>query len=120
MGDPHQSFRELAEAWLGKFSIFLIYIGIGIAVQLGMYDKNQKLTGWQRFWRAILSICAGAIASLLCNAWHWEKVAMVIVPTTTLIGQSLFEYILRKWPLIADYWLDKITSKKAEPKNGNQ
>lgn len=111
MGDHYTYLKDHIEAWLAKFSIFIVYIVIGIAVQIGMYDKTAKLTFWQRFWRAFVSICAGAIASFLCAAWKWDKVAMIIVPTTTLIGQSLFEYALIKWPLVADYFVDRWTKK---------
>lgn len=109
MGDHYTPIKELIQAWVAKYSIFIIYIMIGIAVQIGMYDKSQKLTRWQRFWRALVSLCAGAIASIACSSWGWEKIAMFLVPCTTLIGQSLFEYIIKKWPSFADFWIDKFT-----------
>lgn len=113
MGD-WQTIKQALIQWAGKYFVFIVYIIIGIVVQLAMYDRSQMLSKWQRFWRIVTSMCAGAIASFLCNAWHWDKVAMLIVPMTTLIGQSLFEYCVRKWPLILDFLIEKWTKYKAD------
>lgn len=105
MGDPKQTLWEEITQGLGKILMFLAYISIGVIAKIAFDSRSNKLTWKQIGIKSILSICAGAIASVLCQKWGFEKWAMLIVPVSTLIGEGLFGYVIGHWELVADKFL---------------
>ena len=114
MGDWNVT-KEALTQWLSKYSLWIVYILIGLGVQIGMDDKTKKLTFWQKVSRYAVSVMAGAIATMFCRAQKWDNIAMLIVPTTTLLGQNIFEIIIRNAPVIIQKFID-LWAKKNEVK----
>lgn len=105
MGNPQTTFWEEVTQGIGKALIWVAYITIGVIAKLAFDSKTNKLTRRQIAIKVALSVCAGALVSIGCNSWGFEKWGMVIVPTSTLIGEGLFGYIMSHWEMIADKFL---------------
>lgn len=105
MGDPKQTLWQEITQGIGKIMMFLSYIAIGTIAKIAFDSRTNKLTWKQIGIKSALSICAGAIASVMCQKWGFEKWAMLIVPTSTLIGEGLFGYVISHWEAVADKFL---------------
>jgi len=102
MGDQQQTLWQEITQGIGKFFIYIIYVSIGVVVKISLDSKTGKLPFKKALVTIVLSISAGALASIACSNMNAEKLGAIIVPVSTLIAESLFGYIVANWKKWAD------------------
>lgn len=111
MGDNYQQKSEIAQAvakWLGYF----FYITLGVMAKLAFDSRVNTLSKKQVVIKAVLSIFVGILAANLCEFGHYEKASKIIVPTATILGESIISYLMTNWKVIANKFLPGIFQYK--------
>ena len=116
MGDPKTQATEWTQG-LAKAMMWLAYMAIGVVGKLAFDSRNSILTSRAIIVKSILSVVVGAMSGLACEAFNhpgWEK---LVIPVSTLLGESILVYVMTKWKdVIEKYvpWLKDKKSKKPE------
>lgn len=116
MGDPKQTAWQEWSQGISKIFIYVVYVTIGVVVTVTIEAQQVVMSKRRIIIRVILSICAGALASITCSKMGWEKYGAVIVPSVTIIGQELFRWLIGNWDKI----LNKLTGYKVAKKENDQ
>lgn len=102
MGEPTNTAGENGQL-IGKFLAWLGYIALGIMAKLAIDSRTAKL-GWRQIViKVMLSLFAGALACFTCEAFHYMRMAPIVVPVATLLGEAIALYIITNW----SYWVEK-------------
>lgn len=114
MGDTKTTAWQEITQGFGKVLVWLSYIVMGVIVKIAFESRTTKLTNKLIAIKVLLSVVAGAIASVACNTWGFEKWAMIIVPVCTLIGEGVFGYVIVNWSKVADFFLNVFLKSKSK------
>jgi hypothetical protein len=106
MGDAKQTVWQEITQGIGKFLLYIVLVSIGVVVSVAMEIQEIVVSRKRVIIRVILSICAGASASLFCIANHWEKPSALIVPCVTVIGQAFFKWLLANWSKFVEAFIN--------------
>lgn len=100
MGDTHTQFWQ--EIWQGvsKALVWLWYITIGVVVKIALDTRTEKLTLKKIFIKVVFSVFVGWLATIICIKFGYIKVAGIVVPVATLMGESLVLYFMANWKSI--------------------
>lgn len=101
MGDPHTTTyqQEMIQA-IGKWLMYAAYMLLGIMAKLAVDSKAQKLTRRAIIIKVCLSIFAGAVATSFCEKFGYQKAIGIVVPTSTLLGETIIVYVMTNWKQI--------------------
>lgn len=97
MGDPQTTTWQEIGQFLGKAVVWLGYITIGVLAKLALDSRVNKLTRKEIVIKSVLSIFAGYLAAVLCEYYGYKDLGKIIVPVSTLLGESLVVYFITNW-----------------------
>ena len=110
MGDKNTIVNEFIQGF-EKALIWLAYITVGVLAKLAFDSRNEHLTRRQIVIKVTLSIFAGYMASVACEATGYTKFAGLIVPVATLLGEGFIVYLMKHWQQLAakvlPWWFGK-------------
>lgn len=109
MGDEKQP--DLIQG-LAKVAMWISYMAIGVIGKLAFDSRNSVLTARAIILKSVLSVTVGAMSGLACEAFNhaaWEK---LIIPVSTLLGESLLVYVMTKWKLVIEKYIPWLKDKR--------
>lgn len=113
MGDPKTTNegQELVQ-WLAKAAMWLGYMAIGVIGKLAFDSRNSVLTSRAIILKSILSVTVGAMSGLACEALGHESWEKLIIPVSTLLGESFLVYMMTKWKVALEKYLPWLKDKR--------
>lgn len=109
MSDPKSEIGQ----FLGKALMAVAYIAIGVCAKLAVDSRNKDLNWKQVVIKSALSIFCGFVAFVICSNTGNTKWGGVVVPVTTLLGESLVIYVMTNWKKLAvRYFLNNKTKRR--------
>lgn len=97
---------------LEKALVWVAYIAVGVLAKLAFDSRNEHLTRRQIVIKVVLSIFAGYMASIACDAFNYQKFAGLVVPVVTLLGEGVIVHIMKYWRTYAVRFLPWFFKKK--------
>lgn len=107
MGDPQTTFWHEISQFFGKAALWVGYITLGVMAKLAFDSRTNRLSRRQIIIKAVLSIFAGYLAAVCCEAFGYSSLGKIIVPVSTLCGEGIVVYIMTNW----DKWMDHVLPK---------
>jgi hypothetical protein len=102
-----QEVFDIIKKW-GPPSVYLI---IGLVGKFAIYKKQGQLTKGTFLVTAVLGLISGWIATIACFKMNWTDTMGIVVPVSTIFGESFLIYVWTNRTKIFDLILFK--------KNGN-
>lgn len=115
MGDPKAQGTDIVQA-LAKAMMWLGYMAVGVIGKLAFDSRNSILTARGIILKTILSVAVGIMSGLACEALGHEAWEKLIIPVSTLLGESLLVYVMVKWKTALEKFLPWLKDKR-ENKN---
>lgn len=115
MGDPKQEIGKEVIPFIGKMLAWGAYILIGLVTKIAFDMRTGTLTQKQIVVKSVFSIFAGFMAAVVCEVLGYEQWQKVVVPVSTLLGESIVAYFMSNWQSILARWVPWV--KKKETKN---
>lgn len=114
MGDIRQPATEIWQG-LGKIATWVILILLSVMAKLAADSRVQRLTKRDIVIKTVLSIFVGVVAAIICESLRtkWGK---VIVPVSTLLGESVIVYVMTNWQSFLSKLLPRWFGKDKEGK----
>jgi hypothetical protein len=97
MGDEKITIWQELTQGLGKATLWIGYISLGVMAKLAFDSRNNTLTKKQIIVKSVLSIFCGYLAAVICENMGYTNWAKVIVPVSTLLGEALVLYVMNNW-----------------------
>lgn len=104
MGDPQTTFWHELEIAFSKALGWLVWVTIGVAAKLAFESRIKKLSWKEIAAIVVISVFVGYLANLICKKTGYEDWGGIIVPVSTLLGQSIVNFVLTNW----EKWIDKL------------
>ncbi len=111
MGDPKTEGKDLVEG-LAKAMMWLAYMAIGVIGKLAFDSRNSILTSRAIIVKSVLSVTVGAMSGLACEALGHESWEKLVIPVSTLLGESLLVYLMTKWKVALEKYIPWLKDKK--------
>lgn len=117
MGDTNRPdiWQEIVQG-LGKGLMWLMYILIGVAAKLAFDSRSNQLSKKEIVIKSVLSIFCGYIAAVICEVYHYNNLAKLVVPVATLLGEGLIAYFMTNWKRIFRKWMPGSIGDEIEKK----
>jgi hypothetical protein len=107
MGDPQTNIWQELNVALTKALGWLIWVTIGVAAKLAFESRTKKLSWREIIVIVVISVFSGYIANAVCNKTGYRDWSGVVVPISTLLGQSLMNWVMVNWKNYLEKWADK-------------
>ena len=104
MGDPHSTFWQEIEIAFSKALGFLIWIAMGVAAKLALESRTKKLSWKEIISIVVISVFSGYLTAVILEKYGYDDWNKIIVPVSTLLGQSLMNYIMTNW----ERWAERL------------
>lgn len=104
MADPQPNFWQEFQVAFSKALGWLVWVMIGVAAKLALESRTKKLSWKEIVIIVVISVFAGYMANAICNKTGYEDWRGIIVPVSTLLGQSMVNFVLTNW----EKWLEKL------------
>lgn len=111
MGQPENEGGNLIQG-LAKGAMWIAYMAVGVIGKLAFDSRNSILSARAIILKSILSVTVGAMSGLACEAFHHESWEKLIIPVSTLLGESLLVYIMTKWKKVIEKYVPWLKDKK--------
>lgn len=115
MGDPKTQGTDIVQA-LAKAAMWISYMAVGVIGKLAFDSRNSILTARAIILKTVLSVVIGIISGLACEALGHEAWEKLIIPVSTLLGESLLVYVMTKWKTALERFVPWLKDKR-ETKN---
>lgn len=111
MGDPKTNEGQEVVQWLAKAAMWLAYMAIGVIGKIAFDSRNSILTSRAIIVKSILSVTVGAMSGLACEMMHHESWEKLIIPVSTLLGESILVYFMTKWKFVLEKYIPWLKDK---------
>lgn len=112
MSDKTTLWQEVTQG-AGKVLTWILLITLSVIAKLAADSRVAKLTRRDIIIKTILSVFVGVVAAIACESFSIEEWGKVIVPVSTLLGESIIIYTMANWTIILN-WLPEWMKKKKE------
>lgn len=104
MGDPHSTFWQELEVAASKALGWLVWITMGVAAKLALESRTKKLSWREIIIIVVISVFSGYLTAVILEKYGYEDWNKIIVPVSTLLGQSFMNYLITNW----ERWAEKM------------
>lgn len=81
--------------FLMKIGVYACYIGIAVMAKIAVDSRTVKLTKREIIIKVVLSVFIGVLAATLCeSSKNYQEYSKIIVPVSTLLGESLVVWLI--------------------------